>query len=260
MNNFDKMMFDGMNWSFSRLDCFDQCPLMWHKIYIDCEPKKDNAFAQYGSLVHGLIERILKGELDILLAAETFEREFNEKITMDFPPIKNGDLRSSYYEKGLSYFENLGKNDDIAKILGIEEEIHFEISDKPFVGYIDLRYIDKNGKMVIQDHKSSNIKFKKDGNPAKSSVEKMKHYEYQVYLYSKPFIEKRVKIDRLRWNFFNNGTYYDIPWTQDGYKAAVNWAESRLHEIENEDLWLPKPDWYFCHNICDVSEGCEYKE
>ena len=69
--------------------------------------------------------------------------------------------------------------------------------------------------MVIQDHKSSNIKFKKDGNPAKSSVEKMKHYEYQVYLYSKPFIENGVKIGRLRWNFFNNGTYYDIPWKPD---------------------------------------------
>ena len=114
--------------------------------------------------------------------------------------------------------------------------------------------------MVIQDHKSSNIKFKKDGNPAKSSVEKMKHYEYQVYLYSKSFIENGVKIGRLRWNFFNNGTYYDIPWKPDEYKAAVDWAESRLLEIENEDLWLPKPDWYFCHNICDVSEGCEYKE
>lgn len=259
MNEFDSMIYNDMTWSFSRLDCFDQCPLMWHKIYIDCEPKRQNAFAQYGSLVHSIIERLLKGEIDTFDAAGVFEKEFAEKITVDFPPIKNGDLRSNYYEKGLDYFSNLSANDDIAKILGVEEEIRFEISGKPFIGYIDLRYLDRDGNMVIQDQKSSNIKFKKDGNPAKASAEKMKHYEYQVYLYSKPFIESGEKVDRLRWNFFNNQTYYEIPWTANGYKEAINWAEDRLETIGNEALWLPKPDWYFCHNICDVSEGCEYK-
>lgn len=257
MNAFDNMLYDGMIWSFSRLDSFDQCPLMWRKIYLDCEQKKQNAFAQYGSLMHGIIERILKNEIDIFEAPLVYEKEFDEVITEEFPPMKNGDMRENYRKKGYDYLTNISTNDNINRILGIEEKIEFKISNKPFVGYIDLRYLDKDGRMVIQDHKSSAAKFKKNGDPAKSFADKMKHYEYQVYLYSKPFVDAGENVDLLRWNFFNTGIYYEIPWNKDDYNDAIRWAEEKLAQIKNEDEWSPRLDYYFCHHICDVSDNCE---
>lgn len=258
MNDFDKMVYDGMIWSFSRLDAFDQCPLMWRKIYLDCEPRKQNAFAQYGLLLHKIIEKLLKGELDMFTAVTAYENEFDEKVTEPFPNIGKTDMRESYYKKGYDYLTNISNNNDIAKILGIEERVEFKIGGKPFIGYIDLRYLDHDGKMVIQDHKSSSAKFKKNGEPAKSFADKMKHYEYQCYLYSKPFVDNGEKVDRLRWNFFNSGVYHDIDWNEDDYHQAIEWAEQRLKDIEAEDAWFPKPEPFFCKWLCDVSENCEY--
>ena len=145
------------------------------------------------------------------------------------------------------------------EILGIEEKVEFELGGKPFVGFIDLRYKDKDGNMILEDHKSANIKFNKNNTVSKSDAEKMKKYEYQQYLYTIPFIESGIKVDFLAWNFFNNQKVYKIPWDQDKYEEAKKWAVDTIALIEAEEEFNPAPDWYMCHNLCDHRDFCMYK-
>ena len=61
----NSFIIDSMRWSFSRLESFYTCPYSWKRHYIDCEEGANNAFAQYGSLCHRLLEQYEKGEIDI---------------------------------------------------------------------------------------------------------------------------------------------------------------------------------------------------
>lgn len=248
-----------MTWSFSRLESFYQCPLAWRRTYIDCEPKCSNAFAEYGSCCHKLLEQYEKGEVDLFDLSDEYENRFQEEVVTDFPPNKYTDLRESYYKKGQRYFEEIDLPLYDIEILGIEEKINFTLCDKPFIGFIDLRYKDKDGHIIFMDHKSANITFTKKGLVTKGCTEKMTKYKYQQYLYTIPFIEAGEKVDYLEWNFFNNQKIYRVPWIKKEFEEAINWALKTIELIEKEELWLPNNDWYFCHNLCDHRNYCEYK-
>lgn len=259
MTEEDKFIVDNFTWSFSRLESFYTCPLAWRRTYIDCEPRCSNSFAEYGSCVHKILEQYEKGELDIFGLSDEYERRFSDEVVTDFPPNKYSDLRQSYFEKGQRYFEEIDLPVDDITILGVEEKINFTIDDKPFVGFIDLRYKDKDSHMIFMDHKSANITFTKKGEVSKSCAEKMKKYKYQQYLYTIPFIEAGEKVDYLEWNFFNNQKIYRIPWDAKEYVEAVFWAKDTIKLIEAEEEWRPNVDYYFCHNLCDHRNFCEYK-
>ena len=259
MTEEDKFIFDTMRWSFSRLESFYQCPLSWRRTYIDCEPKCSNAFAEYGSCCHKILEQYEKGEIDIFDISDEYDRRFIDEVVTDFPPNKYTDLRQSYYDKGRSYFEEIYLPLNDIEILGVEEKIEFEIGDKPFIGFIDLRYRDKSNHMILMDHKSANVAFTKKGKVSKSSAEKMKKYKYQQYLYTIPFIEAGQRVDFLEWNFFNNQKIYRIAWDKEEYDEAIQWAKDTIKLIEQEELWLPNPDYFMCHNLCDHRDFCEYK-
>lgn len=259
MTEEDLFVFDNMIWSFSRLESFYQCPLAWRRTYIDCEPKCSNAFAEYGSCCHKLLEEYEKGEIDLFDICDEYQRRFSEEVITDFPSNKYVDLRESYYLKGEKYFEEINIPFDKIKILGIEEKVTFELGGKQFIGFIDLRYQDENNNLIFMDHKSANIGFTKKGQVSKSSVEKMKKYKYQQYLYTIPFVENNIQVDYLEWNFFNNQKIYKIPWNKKEFDEAKKWALDTIDLIKKEELWLPNNEWYFCHNLCDHRDFCEYK-
>lgn len=259
MTEEDKFIVDNFTWSFSRLESFYQCPLAWRRTYIDCEPKCSNAFAEYGSCIHKILEEYENGALDFFDLSDEYERRFVDEVVTDFPPNKYVDLRQSYFEKGRTYFEEINLPVDTITILGVEEKINFELGGKPFVGFIDLRYSDQDGNMVFMDHKSASLSWTKKNTVAKSSAEKMKKYKYQQYLYTIPFIEAGTKVDFLEWNFFNNQKIYRIPWNKDEYEEAKKWALDTIKLIEQEELWLPNPEYFLCHNLCDHRDFCEYK-
>lgn len=259
MTEEDKFIVDNFTWSFSRLESFYQCPFAWRRSYIDCEPKCSNAFAEYGSCVHKILEEYEKGELDIFDLSDEYERRFSNEVVTDFPPNKYSDLRQSYFEKGQRYFEEIDLPVDSITILGVEEKINFTIDDKPFVGFVDLRYKDEDSHMIFMDHKSASLSWTKKDQISKSSAEKMKKYKYQQYLYTIPFIEAGEKVDYLEWNFFNNQKVYRIPWNINEFEEAKKWALDTIKLIEAEELWLPNPSYFVCANLCDHRNFCEYK-
>ena len=259
MTEEDKFIVDTFTWSFSRLESFHQCPYAWRRTYIDCEDKVSNAFAEYGSCCHKLLQDYEEGKVDLFDLPAEYERRFGEEVVTNFPPNKYTDLQESYYLKGLKYFEEIDLPLDDITILGVEEKVNFELGGKPFIGFIDLRYKDADGNHVFCDHKSASIKMLKNNSISKSDKDKMKKYEYQQYLYTIPFIENGEKVDYLVWNFFNTQKMYKISWTKEGYEEARQWALDTIKEIEAEDDFYPAPSYFVCWNLCDHRDFCEYK-
>lgn len=256
MSDYD-FIIDNMTWSFSRLESFDQCPLGWKMKYIDCEEGESNAFAEYGSYVHKLLEEYLKGELSSLELAFVYENGFDDAVPTDFPPNKYVDMKESYFYKGLEYFENFEDVlNDPYEVIGSEQKVNFQIGDNRFVGFIDLLAKDSDGKIIVVDHKSATLKWTKTGKVSKQSAEKLESYKRQLYLYCKALIDEGIQPDYLCWNFFNDKRIYKILFDPNEYEAALQWATETIDRIRATDEFEQHEDWYFCHNICDMRNLC----
>lgn len=260
MSDYD-FIIDGMRWSFSRLNSFHSCPYAWKKQYIDCENGEQNAMAEYGTLMHQLLEGYAKGEIDRFELPMIFADKFDEYIPHEFPPNQYVDLRESYYEKGLAYLNDVNLELERYNILGVEKEVNFEIDGSDVVGYIDLLLQDNDtGEITVFDHKSATLKFKRDGKISKTDAEHYDQFKKQLYLYSKPVLAEYGKVDYLAWNLFKQQTIHKIPFNRNEYEESLQWAADTIKEIKEEMLWLPKPDYFFCHNICNYRDSCEYKD
>lgn len=252
-----------MKWSFSRLNSFDNgCHYEWYKHYIECEPSKNGFFGAYGSFCHSILEKYAKGELPVFEISQYYEEHFAEEVPYDAPPNKYIDIKQDYYENGLEYFDNIDLPIDEYEIIGVEKQVEFNIECYPFVGFIDLLLRDKDGKLIVVDHKSSKIKMLQSGKISKSDQKHFLEFQRQLYLYSIPLISEYGEgcIKELRWNMFRNRQWIKIPFSNEGFKEAQIWALDTIKRITDEIEWKPKPDYWFCNYLCGQSDCCEYRE
>lgn len=254
-------IIDGMRWSFSRLNSYYNCPYEWKCKYIDCEWGDGNFFSDYGSHCHALLEKYAKGEISIFEISQLYEEGFNNEVVHDAPPNKYTDIRQSYFDKGLEYFNNIDLDLENYEILGVEKEVNFQIDGKDFIGYIDLLLRNKeDGKITILDHKSASLKFKKNGDISKTDAAHFLEFKRQLYLYSMPVIAEYGKVDYLEWNMFKDQKKVKIEWSEDEYNEAIQWAKDTIKLIENDTSWLPSPDFYYCNYLCSQRNNCcEFK-
>lgn len=261
MTEEELFVMDTMTWSFSRLNSYYNCAYEWYLHYLECSKVENGFFGEYGSLIHKILEKYIKGELSLFDLNQYYEENFNEQIPHDAPPNKYVDIRQSYYDKGIEYLNNIDLDLDRYEILGVEKEIHFKIEDKDFVGYIDLLVRDKEtGEIIIIDHKSASIKILKNGSISKSDQKHFLEFKRQLYLYSIPIIKEYGSVSKLKWNMFKDQKWIEIPWKQEEYDEAIQWAKDTLKLIENESLWLPNQDYYYCNYLCGQrNNACEFK-
>lgn len=250
-----------MTWSFSRLNSFYQCPYEWWLHYMQCNKGSSNFFAQYGSFMHKILEMYANNELNIFNISQYYEENFWTEVSDNAPPNKYVDIKQSYYTKGLEYLDNIDLILDDYEILGVEKEVRFNIGSYEMVGYIDLLLKSKiDGSIIILDHKSASLKFKKNGDVSKSDRQHFLDFKRQLYLYSIPVIREYGATDFLVWNMFKDRKYIKIPWNSREYEEAINWAANTIKLIEQENAWLPNPDYYYCHYLCGQRmNACEYK-
>lgn len=255
-------LLDTMTWSFSRLNSYYNCPYEWKLHYLDCNKSENGFFGEYGSLIHKILEKYTKGELSLFELNQYYEEHFNECIPHDAPPNKYVDIRQSYFDKGIEYLNNIDLYLEEYEILGVEKEVNFKINDKDFIGYIDLLVRDKSTKEItIIDHKSASIKILKNGSISKSDQQHFLEFKRQLYLYSIPIIEEYGSVSKLKWNMFKDQKWIEIPWKQEEYDEAIQWAKNTLDLIEKEVLWLPNNEsYYYCNYLCGQrNNACEYK-
>ena len=59
---------------------------------------------------------------------------------------------------------------------------------------------------------------------------------------------------------FKDQKWIEIPWVQEEYEEAIQWAKDTLELIEKEKEWRPNPDYYYCNYLCGQrNHSCEYK-
>ena len=99
-------LIDNMKWSYSRLNSFYQCKYSWYTQYIEYVVGEQNAFAQYGSLCHKILEMYAKGDLLSFQLADYFIENFDKEITYDFP--KNKKLSYNRCKERMPFSEDDG--------------------------------------------------------------------------------------------------------------------------------------------------------
>lgn len=254
-------VLDTMTWSFSRLNSFHTCKREWYEMYVMGQRGENGFFGEFGGCCHKVLEEYAKGNISIFDISQEYENLFSQMVEHDAPPNKYVDIKQSYFDKGLDYFDNIDLDLENYEVLGVEKEVRFKIGDKDFVGYIDLLLKEKaTGKIIILDHKSASIKFLKNGQVSKSDREHVREFIRQLCLYAKPIIEEYGHVDELWWNLFKDRNWYKIPFTQEDYDEAIKWAEDTIKLIENEKEFLCNPDQYYCWNLCSQrNNACPFK-
>lgn len=242
------------SYSFSRLTSFHTCPYAWYRRYVLGEHGEGNAFSDYGTLVHSIMERWAKGELALPDLAPTFQWEFDDALEHEFPPNTRADLRSLYYKQGCEFLADFAGFEN-CEVLSAEEKFDTPIGDWVFNGIIDLTLRDKTtGAIKIRDYKSKK-EFK--------SPEEQKKYGRQLMLYARHvhdqygvwpedvgFIHFRAKGARVN---------TIIRFTEQAAAEAAMWADNTVEEIRTVESFEPKTDDFFCNHLCNYRSSCRYK-
>lgn len=255
-------ILDDLEWSFSKLQCYNRCPYNFYLEYIKRIPKVENGFAQYGSFCHDLLERYANGELMEFELLQKYKDDFHIYVTEHFPYNKYSDIRDTYYDGGYTYFESFEGFNDL-KILEVESKTNFNIGKYRFVGIIDLVTKNDDGTIDIIDHKSKDLK-----TPRKSRWEspeervKTELYEYirQLYIYSIPIIEKYKKHPKnLIFNCFRKQNWIKTPFDINDYEESKQWALDTIERIYSDEKMNERYEKsYFCENICSARHYCSF--
>lgn len=236
--------------SYSQINTFQTCPYSWHMIYEERVQNEDNAFSQYGTLIHDILEKFAKGELKRNELAAEFDWRFDGEVTEEFPPNKYVELCASYRKQGIDFFNGFEGFNGMT-IRGVEEHFFLERDFYWLQGYIDLIYEDANGALVCRDWKSA-----KHWSPKETA-----EHARQVYLYSAHCKEKYGRYpDRLEFFHFREGNRKTvIHFDEKAYQEALQWADAGARAILDAWDFEHKEDEFFCSNLCSCRSSCEYR-
>jgi hypothetical protein len=253
----DNFYMDEFVWSFSRLDAYYTCPYSCKKKYVDCEKGENNFFGQYGTFNHKVFEKYFKNELFVFDLSNYYKNNYMKHVTYDAPYNKYADIGYNYYHSGLDYFDNFEEWDEYA-IVSVEEIIKFKIENYDFVTIPDLIVRNKNNRLEIIDHKSEDLKEPKKLNT--KVAEKLVQKTRQLYINSYAIYEQYEEYpEYLNFNVFRTKKWIKIPFNIQDFNEAIQWALNTINLYKKEQLWLPKSDYYFCRNLCNYRNMCEYK-
>lgn len=218
--------------------------------YIDRIPQENNAYAEFGTHCHGILERWAKGDLMSFELADAYETEYAAAVRHYFPPFPKG-LAGKYFEEGKAYFERFDGFGD-AEILSVEERFEIDICGHPFVGVADLVLREKDGGITIIDHKSKSMQTMK---------KELALYKRQLYLYAAYAKQRFGEYPKLlRFNMFRYDTFVDEPFNMVAYKETLRWVDETIRSIRAETDWLVSESGYFCRWICSVNRHCPVGE
>lgn len=247
---------DTQRFSFSKLQCFEQCPYQYYLTYIQKQPKEASAMAEYGSMCHHLLEQYLKGELELYELPTQYKKRFYKELHSPFPRMFGRNLAPSYFDSGLAFFNNFEGLTD-CKILGVEENFNLEIEldSEPFIfnGFVDVIYRDKNNNLVVHDWKS------KSGFKNKTELA---HYQRQLYLYSQYIYENFGQYpDILRLYCFREQKSYDCPFIKHAFDEAWEWANGLIRRIRSCEIFEQNHSAeFFCNELCAFRQTCEINQ
>lgn len=238
-----------MTWSYSRLRAYEDCRYGFFLNYIEEEEEIKHFYAEYGSLIHRILERFYNGAVTKEQALSMFMTGF----VLDLPDEVKPSTARNYYQQGKEYLSSLVMPKE--KIVSIEERLNFKVGDYPFVGFVDLLLEDEND-LIIQDHKSHILQRR-----TKKQKEEFDSFARQLYLYSAGIEQKYGRLPyKIRFNCFRDGSVPEEMFDKNKYEETKQWALDTIGRIEQESKWEPSLEWFKCRYICGFSNSCEYNE
>lgn len=244
-----------MTWSYSRLNCYIQCPYQFYLKYIECLDEEPLFFSGFGSLVHDILAKYHSGLIDAREAKLEYLARFPSESIGRAP---NSKIRMDYFASGLESMKRLSPIQ--GEILGIEKRVSFDLSGRPFIGFVDCVYTDGHGALCILDHKSRALKPRsKRSKPTQDDI-KLQFYLRQLYLYSIPIAKIYGRSpDFLVFNCYRDGLMIKEKFYSEDLETAKSWAIDTISQIGQEREWKPCLDYWRCSFLCGQSKNCEYK-
>lgn len=238
-------------YSFSKLSSFHQCKYQYYLTYIEKRKGEENAFSQYGTFVHSILERHAKGELGAWELLDAYTDGYEAAVTKPFPPNQYADLKESYYRDGYEFLKNFDGLDDL-KILGTEVRFKEPLDDFVYTGVIDLIYQAHDGGIVVRDWKSK-AKFANKKEQAEYARQPLSYGLYIINKYQQP-------PNLLQFFMFRKSNIIDIPFKQTEYEAALKWIRDSVTSIRSCKEYPAALDEFFCSNLCDFRNTCPFKK
>lgn len=218
-------------WSYTKLQTYEECPQAFYRHYVLGEHGQDNAYAQWGILMHNILERNSKGELPLADMISEYDQRFPLEVTEDFLQFRwDVDPREEYYKAGVGFLFNYDGIPQGYTNVECESVIQTTIANKPFIGRLDLLLRNnKTGKLMLLDYKSKKS--------FRSKAEEARQLR-QLYLYSK-FVKERYgeAPDKLAFLLIRSNTISEHVYDEAAYKEAVNWAEGVIDKAEHDIFW-----------------------
>lgn len=254
-------ILDAMAFSYSSVTAYENCPRMFRFTYLDGDKvRQPNAFSDFGSFCHSLLEQYYKGEADLFSLPSLYREGYAENVTSPFPGSRGTTMADNYYRAGEKYFDFFEDPWSNCEVLAVEQKFSRMIGGFPFVGIIDLILRDKeSGEIYIVDHKSKS-KFK--------SEKEVKEYLRQLYLYSL-YVKDTYGTypTKLIFNMFKIGEIVERKFEEPGLAYAQAWFQKAVENVYSDDRYIAKEQSrdkngelvafdFFCENICSVRNYC----
>ena len=254
MNDYS-MILDNMKFSYSAVNGFETCALGFKYSYVDIEERMGNAFSDFGSFCHKILEMYFKNELDKWELSTYYQDNYDKNIKCSFPTFPRG-MAEKYYQEGLAFFEGLEFDKTKYEILGIEKRLETKIKDLNIVVVPDLFLKDKDtGEFILYDYKTANLF--QDG---RINKKKMQDIKKQMNLYVHfIWLIQGIEITKVKiWAIRNNKLIeYDYSPTEGA--ETLSWFLETVEKIKKEEEWNPNTkEKYFCDNICSSRFICPF--
>ena len=249
------MIADGFVWSYSRIECFCDCPYRFFLKYFAGVKEKPLFYSSYGSFIHKLIEQYYKGALTKDEMVTKFLTDFSKEVRGTRPQESTV---TKYIQCGCEYLRSF--QPFRFNMIDVEKRVEFNIDGTPFVGFID--YLgEEDGELVIVDNKSRDLKPRSKRAKPTLKDQELDSMLKQLYIYSAAVKQEYGKFPKLLcFNCFRTGTFIEEPFNEDAYNAAIEWAKKQVEDIKDADDFYPQIDYFSCNFICGVDKECEYYE
>ena len=241
-------------YSHSRLETFENCPMMYKLHYIDrIRSEEEGIEAFMGSEVHAALEKLYKDvrmskqdSLDEILAfyKDGWEKDWHDKVTI----VKEGLNRENYFDMGRKcisrYYERLAPFDQGVPVW-IEEHVSFELSGYKMAGVVDRMDRMPDGSLEIHDYKTGGRL------PAQKDMDESR--QLALYEMAVRKMWKDTGKVRLVWHFLQFDSDLVSEMSNERLGKVEADCVSLINEIEVCKDFAPKPS-----ALCDWCGYWEY--
>lgn len=255
MNGYD-FILDDLNWSFSNLKTFTQCPFEWRLKYLDAEEGIENIYGQFGTVCHKVLENFFTGKCSVENMKNQFEVLFRKSVILN--GSRDEERSEKLHQIGILYFSNFSKQMfPIKRVVGVEKKIDCDFYGKKFIGFIDLVYIDNDDRLVVLDHKTAESPLNKNGSIKKAKIKDYDFYKKQLYIYCMGIKKLYNRYpDKIGWNFIRSGDLHIIDFNKEDYEESCEWAMNVIDNIYDTDKFQKNEQYFYCNNLCRFRNIC----